>query len=142
VAIYASLGIECEVYSTSDSPDKKFAYENLFDKIEAHFASAVDPTNSVLGASRPPTDRINRTSLPPIYFQIPSHSLTIVGFERRIDGSRNVVVLDPLYTTNRAMLRLIEVGPRNVKRGKMEFMEIYRRGSRVLRRHSDYEILM
>ena len=142
MTIYMSLGIDCEVYGMSDSPNGKLAHENLLDKIEAHFASSIDPEKAVLGKCAPPTDRINRTLLPPIYFQQPGHSLTIVGFERRIDGSRNLVVLDPLYTTNRAMARLIEVGPRKVRRAKMEFMEIYRRGSRSLRRHTEFEILM
>jgi hypothetical protein len=87
-------------------------------------------------------ERINRTSLPPIYFQQPGHSLTIVGFERRIDGSCNLLVLDPMYHTSRAMEQLLEAGPRRIRRARLEVMSIYRRGAKRMAKHDDLEILL
>jgi hypothetical protein len=130
IAMYAQLGITCECYCFADSKDGKWAHENLLDRVEIYF-----------GQGQAPQDRINRTLLPPIYLQIPGHSITIVGLERMVDGSRNLVVLDPMYLTSRAMNQLLDVGP-SIRKSRPEAMGIYRRGTNRLGSHSEFEVVM
>lgn len=83
---------------------------------------------------------VNKTLLPPIYLQQPGHSITIVGFERRRDGSSNLIVFDPMYSTSPAMHKL--VGRRNIRTARPEVLYAYRRGSGQLKKHAAFEILM
>jgi hypothetical protein len=87
------------------------------------------------------SDRITRTLLPPIYLQQPGHSLTIVGFERYVNGVCAIIVLDPMYLTAKAMHQLVDAGPRNIRRYKEGVMDVYRRGDERLEKHLDFEIL-
>lgn len=81
-----------------------------------------------------------KTLLPPIYLQQPGHSITIVGFERRRDGSSNLIVFDPMYSTSPAMHKL--VGRKNIRTARPEVLYAYRRGSGQLKKHAAFEILM
>jgi hypothetical protein len=141
-ALYAHLGIACEVYQFSDTPDEPvLAHDNLMARIESYFAASWQ-ADAGYGASATPVERINRTLLPPIYLQQPGHSLTIVGFERHTDGSCNLMVLDPLYITSRGMHQLLDAGIRSLRKPRIDVMDVYRRGDRRLRRHLDFEALM
>lgn len=115
----------------SDNKDRSIeAHESLLAAIERYFAQA-----SVSDGSN-----VYKTLLPPIYLQQPGHSLTIVGFERRRDGSCNLMVFDPMYSTSPAMHKL--VGRKSIKTARPEVLHAYRRGARQLKKHASFEVLM
>ena len=114
-----------------DSPDGQIeAHEQLLAAVENYFQQAAKPDGS----------NVFKTLLPPIYLQEPGHSITIVGFERRKDGSCNLVTFDPMFHTSPGMHRLI--GRKNIRTSRPEVMHAYRRTARQLRRHAAFEILM
>ena len=110
------------------------------EKVESYFQSALAPES--FHPSGAPLARIIRSYLPPIYLQQPGHSLTVVGLERLIDGCCNIIVLDPMYHSSRAMCQLIDVGPRAVRRYQSRVMGVYRRGTRQLGPYSGFELVM
>ncbi|KAF2457344.1 peptidase family C78-domain-containing protein [Lineolata rhizophorae] len=152
-ALFLHLGIETEVDVFSDMKDGPQAYEQLLATVEQYFREGLDdiafrqqPTNnsgnklrqSDLHPTSSPT--VHKTLRAPIYLQQPGHSITIVGFERRKDGSGNLLVLDPMFRTSPGMERL--VGRSHISTPRPEVMKPYRRGKRQLGRHRDFEILM
>ncbi|KAK4984079.1 hypothetical protein LTR50_006821 [Elasticomyces elasticus] len=62
------------------SSDGRLAHEQLLDHIRDYFVSGT--------SSYYPTIAVAVTSKPPVYLQQPGHSLTVVGYEQRADGSR------------------------------------------------------
>ena len=115
----------------NDSPDGQIeAHEQLFAAVEKYFKQAAYPDSS----------NVFKTLLPPIYLQQPGHSITIVGFERRKDGTCNLVIYDPMFRTSPGMHRLI--GRKNIKTPRPEVMHAYRRGAKQLRKHDAFEVLM
>ncbi|KAF2811234.1 DUF1671-domain-containing protein [Mytilinidion resinicola] len=131
-ALFLSSQIDCAVDVFSDSPDGRLmAHEQLFNAVEKYFQKAAIPD-----------DRSNvfKTLLPPIYLQQPGHSLTIVGFERRKDGSCNLIIFDPMFHTSPSMHRL--KGRRNIRTPRPEVLHAYRRGARQLKMYAGFEILM
>jgi hypothetical protein len=130
-ALFVGLQINCAVETFGDLKDRKIeAHEVLFDRIERYFAQAAVPDGS----------KVYKTLLPPIYLQQPGHSMTIVGFERRQDGSSNLVVFDPSYSTSPAMHKLL--GRKNISSARPEAMHSYRRGAMQLKKHAAFEILV
>ncbi|KAH7390462.1 peptidase family C78-domain-containing protein [Pyrenochaeta sp. MPI-SDFR-AT-0127] len=130
-AFFLSSEIDCAVEMFSDNKSRTIeAHEALLTAIERYFAQAAVSDGS----------NVYKTLLPPIYLQQPGHSLTIVGFERRRDGSRNVMVFDPMYSTSPAMRKL--VGRKNIKTARPEVLHAYRRGARQLRKHAAFEVLI
>jgi hypothetical protein len=102
--------------------------------------------------------KVFKTDLPPIYFQhhgnIPSrlehsldtisdillgHSMTIVGFEIRDDGSANLLVFDPMFKTSPAMQRL--VGTSAKCDNPVRLLKAYRRGNKYLQKYKLFELL-
>jgi zinc finger-containing ubiquitin peptidase 1 len=67
------------------------------------------------------------------------HSLTVVGLERRKDGSRNLLVFDPMFKPSPGVFKLL--GKRFIHRAPEEMLRAYRRGELYLRRYSDFELL-
>lgn len=115
----------------ADSSDGQTeAHEKLFVAVERYFQQAAIPDGS----------NVYKTLLPPIYLQQPGHSLTIVGFERRKDGSCNLMTFDPMFHTSPSMYRLI--GRKNIRTHRPEVMHAYRKTARQLRKHAAFEILM
>ncbi|KAF2184699.1 DUF1671-domain-containing protein [Zopfia rhizophila CBS 207.26] len=130
-ALFLSSQIDCAVEMLNDSPDGQIeAHEQLFLAVEKYFMQAAVKDGS----------NVYKTLLPPIYLQQPGHSITIIGFERRKDGSCNLMIFDPMYHTSPAMHRLI--GRKNIRTSRPEVLYAYRRGSRQLRKHAAFEVLM
>ena len=67
------------------------------------------------------------------------HSMTIVGFERRNNGSCNLLVLDPMFKPSPGVSRFIGVQFRTAAPEKL--LKAYRRGSSYLGKYSTFEIL-
>lgn len=84
-AVLLSLGVACTGYRFS-------AWSEVLDFSEAYFSAAAAETADGPAAGAPP-----------IFLQRPGHSLTIVGFERRRDGGRGVLVFDPAWRAPEAL---------------------------------------
>jgi len=111
-----------------------FAHEIVFDKVEAYFADGS-------GGSRA---KVHRTAKAPLYLQHRTHSLTIVGAERRTDGTRNLLVFDPMYHTPEGMQRLLDRGavpPAVSERFVRDVLLFYRRADPHLHKYDEFEIL-
>jgi hypothetical protein len=134
------LGIEHSVWACYDTKDQ-LAHEVLLDKLENYFATG-DSTQICRPAPPAPTSRINKTPLPPVYLQQPGHSVTVVGLERHRSGRRYLVVLDPTFSTSRAMRHLLDVGARRIVRPNLDVIEFYRRGGSRLHNFDCFEIVM
>jgi len=110
-----------------------FAHEIVFDKVEAYFNDGSEERA-----------KVHRTHKAPLYLQHRTHSLTIVGLERRTDGSRNILVFDPMYHTPEGMQRLLDRGtvPPDVSARFMHDVQLfYRRGDPHLHKYEEFEIL-
>ena len=130
--MFLSSEIDCAVELFTDSPDGQIeAHEQLLYAVESYFSQA---------AIKSDDSNIYRTLLPPIYLQQPGHSITIIGFERRKDGSCNLMTLDPMYHTSPAMQSLL--GRKNIRTPRPEVMQSYRRVAKQLRKHAAFEVLM
>lgn len=65
--------------------------------------------------------------------------MTIVGIEKRKNGSRNLLVFDPAYCPSKKMLRIVS-GHRDLKYSD-SLVKPYRRGKMYLRRFNAFETL-
>lgn len=116
--------------------------------------------NYFRSASPEDETRIVKTELPPIYFQHQGtfsllfstssgvsvvcslrigHSMTIVGFEIRDNGSANLLVFDPMFKTSPAIERLI--GSSSKPNDPTRLLKAYRRGTSYLRKFKIFEVL-
>ncbi|KAI4699378.1 hypothetical protein J4E81_004402 [Alternaria sp. BMP 2799] len=130
-AFFLNSEINCAVEQFSDNKDRAIAaHELLLAAMERYFARAAASDGS----------NVSKTLLPPIYLQQPGHSISIVGFERRFDGSCNLVVFDPMYLTSPAMHKLL--GRKSIRTARPEVLYAYRRGAGKLKKYAAYEILM
>ena len=127
-ALFLSLDIACEAKAYGRG-DYGPPYERLLATIEQYFASA-----GAFGS-----DKVCRTRLPPVYFQHPGHSMTIVGFERKKSGSSNLLVFDPMFNPSPAISRLLHKTFR--QRSSAELLKAYRRGQNYLRKYNAFETL-
>ena len=67
------------------------------------------------------------------------HSLTIVGIEKRTDGSRELLVFDPMFQDSISLTKYID---RVFKHKSPDVaLKLYRRGSKYLRKYSEFELL-
>lgn len=130
-ALFLSSQVDCAVEMFTDTPDGSVeAHEQLLATVERYFSQAAISDGS----------NVYKTLLPPIYLQQPGHSITIIGFERRRDGSCNLMTFDPMYNTSPAMHRLI--GRKNIRTARPEVLYAYRRVAKQLKKHAAFEILM
>jgi hypothetical protein len=131
-ALFLSCEIDCGVELFTDAPDGSVeAHEQLLYAVESYFSQAAVKNDG---------SNVYKTLLPPIYLQQPGHSVTVVGFERRRDGTPNLVVFDPMYHTSPAMHGLI--GRKNIRTARPEVLQAYRRGAKQLSKHAAFEALM
>ncbi|KAJ5193757.1 Peptidase C78 ubiquitin fold modifier-specific peptidase 1/ 2 [Penicillium cf. griseofulvum] len=128
-ALFMSLEIPCEARSLSEKNGVR-AHDALYIDVADYFRSACSPGDD---------SKILQTDLPPIYFQHQGHSMTIVGFEIRENGSANLLVFDPMFKTSPAMERLIGafVEPSDPTR----LLKAYRRGTPYLQKYKIFELL-
>ncbi|KAF2841567.1 DUF1671-domain-containing protein [Patellaria atrata CBS 101060] len=129
-ALCLYLGIPCDIVVISDIRDGSQAHEQLLSFVEEYFKTGVSSNKD---------SKVHRTHLPPIYLQQPGHSLTIIGFEKRRDGSCNLLVFDPMFKTTDHTRHL--VGRDNLRTARPQVIHVYRRGAKRLRRHRDFELL-
>lgn len=124
------MGVPCKVHQFSDS-DTTFAEESLLDWVQEYFEAAAIPDNK----------KVQCTLKPPIYFQRPGHSLTIVGLEIMRDGTRNLLVFDPMYQAPMLMKQMVDAGPRRIVGPNYKLLSFYRRSQYKLQNFVDFETL-
>ncbi|CAG8033499.1 unnamed protein product [Penicillium salamii] len=127
-ALFMSLGIPCEGSSLVEKNDRR-ACDALCMHVANYFRSA-SPEDET---------RIVQTDFPPIYFQHDGHSMTIIGFEIRDNGSANLLVFDPMFKTSPAMERL--VGSHTKPSDPTRLLKAYRRGTPYLQKYKIFELL-
>ncbi|OQD80710.1 hypothetical protein PENANT_c033G05318 [Penicillium antarcticum] len=129
-ALFLSLGIPSDASSLCGSSDLR-ACDALYMDVANYFKSACSLENA--------DTKIFKTDLPPIYFQHQGHSMTIVGFEIRDNGSANLLVFDPMFKTSPAMERMLGafVKPNDPTR----LLKAYRRGTSYLQKYKMFELL-
>ncbi|PWY85661.1 DUF1671-domain-containing protein [Aspergillus sclerotioniger CBS 115572] len=128
-ALFSSLRIQCEANSIGATKDMR-AHDALFMNVAAYFRDA---------CSLEGNNKVIQTSLPPIYFQHEGHSLTIVGFEIRDNGSADILVFDPMFRTPPAVKRL--KGAQTLTSDPARILKGYRRGTAYLQKYKIFELL-
>lgn len=66
--------------------------------------------------------------------------MTIVGIEKKLDGSKNLLVFDPMFHDAPDVIKLIEKKSFSVK-NPAEFLRAYRRNMKYLKRYRAFEVL-
>lgn len=67
------------------------------------------------------------------------HSMTIVGFERKVDGSKNLIVFDPMFHDSSSVIRLVDQV--FTHKSPADVLRAYRRGVKYLRKYNEFELL-
>lgn len=103
----------CHDTTFKDAKDNRNvpAHEKLFADVESYFGSPQvfhQNGQDQYMRTRPHGSNVTITSHPPIYLQQPGHSISIVGFERRTNGTCNILVLDPGYSPSPGILKELE----------------------------------
>jgi hypothetical protein len=149
LAFFTQIGVEVEALSfkteaapspptsepepsSSNPPTTHLAVSQLLDHVEAYFISDLENARQH-GTSF-------TTVLPPIYFQRFGHSMTIVGLERRRDGSRNLLLFDPSFETSNLMQRLL--ANKKVSATPAQVLRPYRRSEMGLSRWDEFEVIV
>jgi hypothetical protein len=66
--------------------------------------------------------------------------MTIVGFEKKLDGSKNLICFDPMFHDALTVLKL--VGNDKFKHKSPEdVLRAYRRGTKYLKKYNEFEVL-
>ena len=66
--------------------------------------------------------------------------MTIVGFEKKLDGSKNLLCFDPMFHDAPNILRL--VGNKSFKvKAPEDMLRGYRRGVKYLKKYNEFEVL-
>lgn len=129
-AMFCSLGIACDAQGLKTKKGGKPADTLLFEFVEAYFKNGATDFVS----------KVRQTPLAPLYFQHPGHSMTIVGFERKRDGSKNLIVFDPMYHDASNVMRLVNAPP-FIHKAPADVLKAYRRGLKYLKKYNEFEIL-
>jgi hypothetical protein len=65
--------------------------------------------------------------------------MTIIGFEKKKDGSKNLLVFDPMFHDAPNVLKV--VGETFRTRNPEDLLRAYRRGVKHLKKYSEFETL-
>jgi hypothetical protein len=65
--------------------------------------------------------------------------MTIIGFEQLIDGTKNLLVFDPVFHDSSKVTKL--VGHTFIHKSPGNVLKAYRRGTRYLKKYHEFELL-
>ncbi|PQE30765.1 peptidase family C78 protein [Rutstroemia sp. NJR-2017a WRK4] len=129
-AMFRSLGITCEANAIKTRKKAQTsAHQLLYKAVEQYFVDGCTIFDQ----------KVRKTSLPSIYFQHPGHSMTIIGFEQLIDGTKNLLVFDPVFHDSSKVTKL--VGQTFIHKSPGNVLKAYRRGTRYLKKYHEFELL-
>ncbi|KAE8147368.1 DUF1671-domain-containing protein [Aspergillus avenaceus] len=123
------IGIRCEAGSIQAVRNMR-AHDVLFKCIADYFGRVCS-----LGSD----DKVFQTDLPPVYLQHQGHSMTVIGFEIRIDGAANLLVFDPMFKPPSALKRLEEHPAKPIDPTRI--LKVYRRDATYFQKYKNFEIL-
>ncbi|KAL9587712.1 MAG: hypothetical protein Q9212_000003 [Teloschistes hypoglaucus] len=126
--LFISLSIGCEASALNDAADTP-VFKQVYHEVERYF----------LEHAASSTEKVCKTSAPPIYFQHQGHSLTIIGMEIRSSGSQNLLVFDPSFKPSPGIQR--SIGNKIRTSAPEKLLKAYRRGDHYLSKHSTFELL-
>lgn len=133
LALFTRIGVEVDALGFGGETDRiNNAAGDLLDHVEAYFMSGLDDAQV--------HETSYTTRLPPIYLQRFGHSMTIVGLERLVDGSRNLLVFDSSFATSTPMQKL--AADRPVHCTPESLLRPYRRSELSLTRWEEFEIIV
>ena len=128
---YPLTPLSCNALAIRPKPDgDPESHPGLLDLAEEYFTHACTDFHR----------KLRCTARPPMYFQQPGHSMTIIGLERKSDGSRNLLVFDPMFHDHSQMLKLAGKKITSHK-ATAERLKAYRRGVKYLKRYKEFEVL-
>lgn len=128
-AMFLGLDMAVEAQGFKDQ-QPIVAERKLLDHVQGYFESGdLDPSR-----------KVRTTSLPPIYFQHRGHSLTIVGLEKRSNGSTELLVFDPMFRDPQSITKLIGRALSH-KTSPDKSLSLYRRGNKYLKKYHEFELL-
>jgi hypothetical protein len=127
------LDLAHSVQSFSRTGDKK-AHEQLLDFVERHFSRDTTPLPY----------KVHKSHRPPIFFQQPGHSMTIIGFERCKNGTRNLLVFDPSFGSVKQLADMATGSISTTVKAEMadRLLRFHRRSDVQLKTYEEFEILM
>lgn len=125
-----TLDFSCSANAIKSSPQRR-ATDMLLQQVEEYFSA---------GYKGDKPNRVHRTSLPPIYFQHPGHSMTIIGYAKLSDNTKHLIVFDPMYRDSPNILKYVD---KKISRCKApeDRLRAYLRGASYLKRFNEFELL-
>ncbi|KAI0897942.1 DUF1671-domain-containing protein [Annulohypoxylon nitens] len=132
--LFQSLGIPWGYQGLKNREgDAPTASENrLYDYVESYFSSC--PGVKTRGSVR-------NTTRPPLYFQHQGHSMTIIGIERTVKGTRNLLVFDPSHQDPTSTTKYVGHKVDASRAYPEEVLKFYRRGPKYLAAYQHFEVL-
>ncbi|KAG9952377.1 DUF1671-domain-containing protein, partial [Aureobasidium melanogenum] len=133
-SICKHLNLHHSVKSFSETKAGR-AHQQLLNFVENYFSH---------GAEEPISNsKVHKTHRPPLFFQQPGHSMTIVGIERYSNGSRSLLVFDPSFEPPKQLADLVTRSSSATIPAKIasRLLRPYRRGAVQLARYDEFEIL-
>ncbi|SMR59724.1 unnamed protein product [Zymoseptoria tritici ST99CH_3D1] len=125
------VGVDALAFEQPKDRNGNTAVQELLDHVEAYFMSAIEFEE--YGTSRV-------TQLPPIFFQRLGHSMAIVGIERKVDETRNLLVFDSSHATSETMKKLVATGRATASVRRL--LDVYRRSDWSLSKWNEFEIIV
>jgi hypothetical protein len=104
-------------------------HQDVLDFVEHYFQRYIGMANVNVSGD----ERAVLTAAPPIFMQAPGHSMSIVGLEKLLDGSRNLLILDPDHEPSGNMLAWWHQGGHRT-RSASNMLEPYRMSERSWRK--------
>ncbi|KAH0365158.1 DUF1671-domain-containing protein, partial [Aureobasidium melanogenum] len=128
------LNIDYSVKSFSDTKAGK-AHEQLLDFVEGYFSQGIEQSIS--------NSKVHKSPRPPLFFQQPGHSMTIIGIERYSNGSRSLLVFDPSFEPPKQLADMVTGSSSAAIPAKIasRLLRSYRRGALQLAKYDEFEIL-
>jgi zinc finger-containing ubiquitin peptidase 1 len=65
--------------------------------------------------------------------------MTIIGFERKKDGTANLLVFDPMFRDSTEVIKLI--GKKFIHKNPPDLLRAYRRSVKYLRKYNEFEVM-
>ncbi|KAK6000064.1 hypothetical protein QM012_004052 [Aureobasidium pullulans] len=133
-SICKHLNLDHSVHSFSDTKAAR-AYEQLLNFVEGYFSQDPEETGS--------NPRVHKSHRPPLFFQQPGHSMTIIGIERYKNGNRSLLVFDPSFEPPKQLAGMVTGSSSAAIPDKIasRLLRSYRRGASQLAKYNDFEVL-
>jgi hypothetical protein len=65
--------------------------------------------------------------------------MTIIGFEKKTDGTANLLVFDPMFHDSAEIIKL--VGKKFTHKNPSDLLRAYRRSVKYLRKYNEFEVM-